>query len=177
MVLCSVLRGFSLGTPVFPSHQKTTFDLICCDSVWFLVSSISKATVLGKDPLTSAPLKSWLFQASVRNCLNCIQNCDDDGLLDFFQLLTNFVIDTNLLVSGLCGVQFRSDRACNFTSLTWLLPELYSTQSYYHNLFYRLQYTWCEYKQFTYLNWNKFSVYDPPIFQRCILRIICWKSV
>ena len=29
------------------------------------------------------PLKSWLFQASVRNCLNCVQNCDDHGLLDF----------------------------------------------------------------------------------------------
>ena len=29
------------------------------------------------------PLKSWLFQAFVRNCLNCVQNCDDHGLLDF----------------------------------------------------------------------------------------------
>ena len=29
------------------------------------------------------PLKSWLFQASVHNCLNCIQNCDDHGLVDF----------------------------------------------------------------------------------------------
>ena len=24
-----------------------------------------------------------LFQASFRNCLNCVQNCDDHGLLDF----------------------------------------------------------------------------------------------
>ena len=23
------------------------------------------------------PLKSWLFQASLRNCLNCVHNCDD----------------------------------------------------------------------------------------------------
>jgi len=22
-------------------------------------------------------LKSWLFQASIRNCLNCVHNCDD----------------------------------------------------------------------------------------------------
>ena len=29
------------------------------------------------------PLKSWLFQASIRNCLNCIHNCDDHSLLDF----------------------------------------------------------------------------------------------
>ena len=27
------------------------------------------------------PLKSWLFQASLRNCLNCVHNCDDHGLL------------------------------------------------------------------------------------------------
>ena len=48
LVLYSVLRGFSPGTPIFPSHQKPTFDEICCDSVWFVVSSISKATVLGE---------------------------------------------------------------------------------------------------------------------------------
>ena len=29
LVLYSALRGFSPGTPVFPSHQKPTFDLIC----------------------------------------------------------------------------------------------------------------------------------------------------
>ena len=28
------------------------------------------------------PLKSWLFQASIRNCLNCVHNCDDHGLLE-----------------------------------------------------------------------------------------------
>jgi len=37
---------FSRGAPVFPSHQKPTFDLICCDSVWFIISSTRKATVL-----------------------------------------------------------------------------------------------------------------------------------
>ena len=29
LVLYSAMRGFSPGTPVFPSHQKPTFDLIC----------------------------------------------------------------------------------------------------------------------------------------------------
>ena len=29
LVLYSVMRGFSPGTPVFPSLQKPTFDLIC----------------------------------------------------------------------------------------------------------------------------------------------------
>ena len=27
--------------------------------------------------------KSWLFQVSIRNCLNCVHNCDDHSLLDF----------------------------------------------------------------------------------------------
>ena len=29
------------------------------------------------------PLKSWLFQASTRDCLNCVHNCEDHNLLDF----------------------------------------------------------------------------------------------
>ena len=29
LVLYSAMRGFSPGTPIFPSHQKPTFDLIC----------------------------------------------------------------------------------------------------------------------------------------------------
>ena len=29
------------------------------------------------------PLESWLFQAFIRNCLNCVHNCDDHSLLDF----------------------------------------------------------------------------------------------
>ena len=29
LVLCSAPRGFSPGTPVFPSPQKPKFDLIC----------------------------------------------------------------------------------------------------------------------------------------------------
>ena len=28
------------------------------------------------------PLKSWLFQASIHNCLNCVHNCDDHSSLD-----------------------------------------------------------------------------------------------
>ena len=33
LVLYSAMRGFPLGTPVFPSHQKPTFDLICRKTV------------------------------------------------------------------------------------------------------------------------------------------------
>ena len=36
---------------------------------------------------TSTPLKSWLFQASLCNCLNCVHNCDDHGLLDSLLML------------------------------------------------------------------------------------------
>jgi len=28
------------------------------------------------------PSKSWLFQSSICNCLNCVHNCDDHSLLD-----------------------------------------------------------------------------------------------
>ena len=33
LVLYSALRDFPPGTPVFPSHQKPTFDLICRKTV------------------------------------------------------------------------------------------------------------------------------------------------
>ena len=29
------------------------------------------------------PLETWLFQASISNCLNCPHNCEDHSLLDF----------------------------------------------------------------------------------------------
>ena len=31
----------------------------------------------------SNPLKSWLFQASTRNCLNYVHNCDDHSSFDY----------------------------------------------------------------------------------------------
>ena len=47
LVLFYAISGLSPGTLVFPSHQKPTSGLISCDSVQLVVSSISKATVLG----------------------------------------------------------------------------------------------------------------------------------
>ena len=41
---------------------------------------------------------------------------------------------TQLLVIGLRVEQFRGNHAPNFKSLARLLPELHSTQSYYHYL-------------------------------------------
>ena len=48
------------------------------------------------------PLKSWLFQASVRNCLNCVQNCDDHGLLDIksaVQCMKHFIYHFTLQIT------------------------------------------------------------------------------
>ena len=44
------------------------------------------------------PLKSWLFQAFIRNCLNCIHNCDDQSSLDFkstVQYMKHFIYITS----------------------------------------------------------------------------------
>ena len=48
LVLLSSERFFS-GFPVSPLSPKINiwFDLICCDSVWFVASSIRKVTMLG----------------------------------------------------------------------------------------------------------------------------------
>ena len=58
-VLC--FETFFLGYSGFPLSAKTNmkfwFDLICCDSVWLVVSSIRKATVLC---LIQWDLNKWL---------------------------------------------------------------------------------------------------------------------
>ena len=33
------------------------------------------------------PLKSWLFQASIPYCLNCVHNCEDHSSLDLFDFI------------------------------------------------------------------------------------------
>ena len=43
-LLCS--RGFSPGTPDFPSQQKPTFDIRCFDLIRLTVSPVSRALVL-----------------------------------------------------------------------------------------------------------------------------------
>ena len=59
----TLLRKFFSGTLVSPSdHQKPTFDLICCDSLWFVVSSISEALCSAKSIET---LIKWLLLSLV----------------------------------------------------------------------------------------------------------------
>ena len=50
------------------------------------------------------PLKSWLFQASIRNCLNCVRNCEDHSLLDFksaVQYMKHFINHFTSILHGL----------------------------------------------------------------------------
>jgi len=42
------------------------------------------------DRVEQTPLKSWLFQASIRNCLNCIHNCDDHSSLVVIYCVIHF---------------------------------------------------------------------------------------
>ena len=50
-------------------------------------------------------LKSWLFQASLRNCLNCVQNCYDHSLLDltnpqFNVWIISYITSHSFLTAG-----------------------------------------------------------------------------
>ena len=50
------------------------------------------------------PLKSWLFQVSIHNCLNCVHNCDDHSLLDFksaAQYMKHFIYHFTSILHGL----------------------------------------------------------------------------
>ena len=72
------------------------------------------------------PLKSWLFQASIRNCLNCVRNCDDHRLLDFksaVQYMKHFIYHFTFLILShfdvICALLL------NRCSATWNLFVLY----------------------------------------------------
>ena len=41
--------------------------------------------------------KKKLFQASIRNCLNCVHNCDDHSSLDF-KICSSIYLKSQLLV-------------------------------------------------------------------------------
>ena len=43
----------------------------------------------------------WLFQSSIRNCLNCVHNCDDHSWLDFksaVQYMKHFIYHFTIIV-------------------------------------------------------------------------------
>jgi len=56
-------------------------------------------------------LKSLLFQASIRNCLNCVHNCNDHSSLDYFFLITSVVFGGKELIFA---------TTFSFLTLLWL---------------------------------------------------------
>ena len=75
-----------------PSQHIEVTLFVNLDVKWYMRSRVQ------------TPLKSWLFQSSVRNCLNCVQNCDDHGLLDFkseVQYMKHFIYHFTSILHGL----------------------------------------------------------------------------
>ena len=66
---------FFTGSLVLTNDQFPT-------SVASWLSWLERRTGIARSRVQT-PLKSWLFQASIRNCLNCVYNCDDHSSLDF----------------------------------------------------------------------------------------------
>ena len=52
------------------------------------IAQLVRASHQYREVTGSNPVKSWLLQASVRNCLNCVQNWDDHGLLVMILFIT-----------------------------------------------------------------------------------------
>ena len=61
LVLYSVPRGFSTDTPVFPSHQKQTFDFISFD--------LKKTIIVNSDLSYVDLISSKMFKLSLKNPL------------------------------------------------------------------------------------------------------------
>ena len=106
-----------LGPGVHASTQCTPFYLLfgcevlsCSVTPWLTLQRFEPVTSRYRcDTLTNWAMKSWLFQASIRDCLNCVHNCDDHSLLDFksaVQYMKHFIY------------HFTFTTLCPFTSST-----------------------------------------------------------
>ena len=60
--------------------KKTKF--FCSGTLWHVICIRKHRTGVARSRIQTQ-LKSWLFQASIHNCLNCVHKCDDHSLLDF----------------------------------------------------------------------------------------------
>ena len=69
--LTSILHGL-IRTHKWPAPNISGF-----------IAQLVRASHRYREVTHSNPVKSWLFQPSIRNCLNCVHNCGDHGLLDF----------------------------------------------------------------------------------------------
>ena len=72
------------SSKLWSSQLWTQFKQYRCDAL----TNLERRTGFARSRVQT-PLKSWLFQASLRNCLNCVHNCDDHSLLDDVFNLTN----------------------------------------------------------------------------------------
>ena len=71
------------------------------DHVSGFIAQLVRASHRYREVTVQTPLKSWLFQASLRSCLNCVHNCDDHGLPDFkstVQYMKHFIYHFTLLL-------------------------------------------------------------------------------
>ena len=70
------------------------FHILNCgyEIKWAMIIAVMNA-------ILSDSLKSWLFQASSRNCLNCIHHCDDHSSLDkFYRKYLLIIISSNIFI-------------------------------------------------------------------------------
>ena len=77
------VSGF-IAQLVRASHRYRSLELTndqLPTSVVSYLSWLERRTGIARSRVQT-PLKSWLFQASIRNCLNCVHNCDDHSSLD-----------------------------------------------------------------------------------------------
>ena len=51
------------------------------------IAQLVRASHRYREVTGSNPVEVLIFQASIRNCLNCVHNCDDHGLLDALTLM------------------------------------------------------------------------------------------
>ena len=117
------LRKEAWKSQDFKGVQLLLFSFIFLSmKLGFLQKNLCRATFAAfiSNP-SSNPLKSWLFQASICNCLNCIHNCDDHSSLDYVRNVREWLASP-------CGTKFSKPKVCYYRSwgrkldLTWRKP-------------------------------------------------------
>ena len=87
--MSTTYRSRDAQTTHDPSFFCSLFSFCCCCCCFkrkqtiFLVKGLFSNSWNARSRVQTL-FKSWLFQASIRNCLNCVLNCDDHTLLEIF---------------------------------------------------------------------------------------------
>ena len=88
--------------PFFVGLLELTNDQLS-SSVASLLSWLERRTSIARSRILT-PLKFWLFQASIRNCLNCVHNWDNHSSLVFksaVQYMKHFIYHFTSILHGL----------------------------------------------------------------------------